>query len=225
MRVLPILFNTEMVRAILDGRKTVTRRVVKEIPVETHRIEENVFPDGHKDFEYHWGVFRADVHGFLDFANIVVPPYQPGDILYVRETWQECEWGYLYRAWPKGLHQPGTYKGMPWRPSIYMPKEATRIWLKVTDVRMERLHDITEEQAIAEGAVDNIGFIHSPDNEYTEIHTEKEHFSKMWDSTIKKTEADRYGWDENPWVWAIKFERCEKPDENESARSSEWRGK
>lgn len=225
MRVLPILFNTEMVRAILDGRKTVTRRVVKEIPVETHRIEENVFPDGHKDFEYHWGVFRADVHGFLDFANIVVPPYQPGDILYVRETWQECEWGYLYRAWPKGLHQPGTYKGMPWRPSIYMPKEATRIWLKVTDVRMERLHDITEEQAIAEGAVDNRGFIHSPDNEYTEIHTAKEHFSKIWDSTIKKTEADRYGWDENPWVWAIKFERCEKPDENESARSSEWRGK
>ena len=225
MRVLPILFNTEMVRAILDGRKTVTRRVVKEIPVETHRIEENVFPDGHKDFEYHWGVFRADVHGFLDFANIVVPPYQPGDILYVRETWQECEWGYLYRAWPKGLHQPGTYKGMPWRPSIYMPKEATRIWLKVTDVRMERLHDITEEQAIAEGAVDNIGFIHSPDNEYTEIHTEKEHFSKMWDSTIKKTEADRYGWDENPWVWVIEFEQCEKPDENESAGSSEWRGK
>ena len=231
MRVLPILFNTEMVRAILDGRKTVTRRVVKEIPVETHRIEENVFPDGHKDFEYHWGVFRADVHGFLDFANIVVSPYQPGDILYVRETWQECEWGYLYRAWPEGIHQPGTYKGMSWQPSIHMPKEAARIWLKVTDVRVERLKDITEEQAMKEGfsgircgcggtayaCTDcyNSGWIEPP----------FVGFMYTWNSTIKKADLDRYDWDANPFVWAIEFERCERPDENGPAGSSEWRGK
>lgn len=229
MRVLPILFNTEMVRAILDGRKTVTRRVVKEIPVETHRIEENVFPDGHKDFEYHWGVFRADVHGFLDFANIVVPPYQPGDILYVRETWQECEWGYLYRAWPKGLHQPGTYKGMPWRPSIYMPKEAARIWLKVTDVKVKRLQEIDNVHILAEGANQcavshYIKQMSEESDEWVHVAYTVE-FQQLWNSTIKKADFDRYGWDANPWVWVIKFERCEKPNENESARSSEWREK
>ena len=92
-----------------------------------------------------------------------------------------------------------------------MPKEAARIWLRVKDVRVERLQEITEEQAKEEGTIDNRGFIHSPDNEYDSIHTAKEHFEQIWNSTIKKSDLDRYGWDASPWVWVIEFERCEKP--------------
>lgn len=95
---------------------------------------------------------------------------------------------------------------------IHMPKEAARIWLKVTDVRVERLQEITEECAKKEGAIDNRGFIHSPDNEYDSVHTAREHFAEIWDSTIKKSDLDRYGWNANPWVWVIEFERCEKPE-------------
>ena len=122
MRVLPILFNTEMVRAILDGRKTVTRRVVKpQMPDHCPRCMHI-----HSDFIYDkaaQNVYCASCGEPLDNGGFPYKPaYQPGDILYVRETWQECEWGYLYRAWPEGIHQPGTYKGMSWQPSIHMPK-------------------------------------------------------------------------------------------------------
>ena len=89
------------------------------------------------------------------------------------------------------------------------PKEAARIFLKVTDARVERLQEITEEHAIAEGAIDNRAFIHSTDNEYDSIHTAKEHFEQIWNSTIKKTDIDTHGWDANPWVWVIEFERIE----------------
>ena len=99
------------------------------------------------------------------------------------------------------------------RPSIHMSKDAARIWLKVTDVRAERLQDITEEGAKKEGAIDNRGFIHSPNNEYDNVHTAREHFVKIWNNTIKKSNLDRYGWDASPWVWVIEFERCEKPEE------------
>lgn len=87
-----------------------------------------------------------------------------------------------------------------WHPSIHMPKEAARIWLKVTSVRAERLQDITEDGAEAEGAIDR-------------IYTAREHFIEIWDRTIKKSDLDIYGWYANPWVWVIEFERCEKPKE------------
>lgn len=202
MATKPILFNTQMVRAILDGRKTCTRRIVKPQPTA------------------HYG------------TQCIKPPYQPGDILYVRETWErfECrncegdEKGncpkepkksvldktcgcYMYRATDE---ISGDAK---WHPSIHMPKEAARIWLKVTDVRVERLQDITEDGAEAEGAIDNRGFIHSPENEYDRIYTAREHFIGIWDRTIKKSDLDSYGWNANPWVFVIEFERCEKPKE------------
>lgn len=82
---------------------------------------------------------------------------------------------------------------------------------KVTEVRVERLQEITEDGAILEGAIDNRGFIHAPDDEYNHIHSAKEHFMNIWNSTIKKSDLDRYGWDASPWVWVIEFERCEKP--------------
>lgn len=206
-RVLPILFNTEMVRAILDGRKSCTRRICKD-------ANEYTVPD--MDF------YNADrrtyaVHNFVDKEHTEqlstaerTCPICTGDILYVRETWSPVfvrPRRYLYKVECKEAEN----LPIKFHPSIHMPKEATRIWLKVTDVRVERLQEITEEGAKKEGAIDNRGFIHSPDNEYDSVHTAREHFAEIWDSTIKKSGLDRYGWSANPYVWVIEFERCEKP--------------
>ena len=104
------------------------------------------------------------------------------------------------------------------RPSIHMPKEAARIWLKVTDVRVERLREITPKDSENEGVgnlfYEDIGY--SEKNYGTEVDPEygiaKEQFAWLWESTIKKSDIDRYGWGANPWVWVIEFERCEKPE-------------
>ena len=210
-RVRPILFNTDMVRAILDGRKRVTRRVEKKIPIETHRIEINDNTETFKGvewkkFECHWGGYQPDTGSFVDGMCIVKPPCQTGDILYVRETWTYhvgAVGGIIYKArCPEKLA-----KIKKWRPSIHMPKEAARIWLKVTDVRVERLQEITPEQIIKEGTT---GF----DSEHLEVLGEHYDipFATLWDSNIKKSDLDLYGWAANPWVWVIEFEPCEKPD-------------
>lgn len=198
MAIKPILFNTEMVQAILDGRKTCTRRVVK--------LPKNM--SGRP-------VGKSGDIGFMYLGGIKRPPYQQGDILYVRETWQflyelddneqpvEETGKYYYAATDITLFNTYVDENgvkhdyVPWRPSIHMPKEAARIWLKVTDVRVERLQDMTDDDAEAEGCFD-----------YTSTALG---FPDVWDSTIKKSDIDRYGWDANPWVWVIEFERCEKP--------------
>lgn len=192
MAIKPILFNTEMVRAILDGRKTCTRRVVKLPKNMSGRPVEK----------------SGDI-GFMYLGGIKRPPYQQGDILYVRETWCKGSWmneteRYYYKADDNDFH-------CVWHPSIHMPKEAARIWLKVRDVRVERLQDITEDGAKAEGANwkngKNVGW------EEKMRHTAIERFAEIWESTVKKSDLDRYGWNANPWVWVIEFERCEKPKE------------
>ena len=196
MAIKPILFNTEMVRAILDGRKTCTRRLVRFLPGENPQ----------------WTGYIRDGLMLYNGRNepcIMKAPYQPGDILYIRETWKRAPNGYYYyEDWQRNDIADIT----KWKPSIHMPKEAARIWLKVTDVRVERLQEITEDGAKAEGSIDNRGFIHSPENEYDRIHTAREHFIGIWDSTIKKSDIDRYGWDANPYVWVIEFKRCKKPE-------------
>lgn len=211
----PILFNTEMVRAILDGRKSCTRRVVKQ----------NQFiglPDKGKNrnSEEYVGTKTGMFKPYCDMtdAELIMAsykaPYQIGDILYVRETWFKGVNRYLYRADysdTEKFYRNGKEIEMKWRPSIHMPKAAARIWLKVTDVRVERLQEITEDGAKSEGAIDSRGFILSPDNEYNRMHTAREHFAEIWNSTLKKSDLDRYGWDANPWVWVIEFELCEKP--------------
>lgn len=218
-RVLPILFNTDMVRAILDGRKTVTRRVVKPQP--------DWFDCGiHGDHN----IPMKSVETSSDDWEIK-PPYRTGDILYVRETWSRldccsCEGDYQGRCAGTPDKNEGCYVykesheiygDAKWHPSIHMPKEAARIWLKVTDVRVERLQEITPEQSVKEGVDDPYFYI--SDDEYWEktgrcnLSCDIAAFSVLWDSTIKKTDLDRYGWDSNPWVWVIEFERCEKPEE------------
>lgn len=211
MSIKPILFNTEMVRAILDGRKTCTRRLVK-----TRRKDACGFYVTKKADDSFAGIYEYDENESM-FDNPLMPPYQPGDILYVRETWSKGLERYIYRADysdTEKFYRNGKEIEMKWKPSIHMPKEAARIWLNVTDVRVERLQEITEAGAEAEGAVNNIGMIHAPDNEYDHIHTAKEYFIEIWNSTIKKADRNRYGWDASPWVWVIEFEQCEKPEEN-----------
>lgn len=147
----PILFNTEMVRAILEGRKTVTRRVVKPQPV---CYGPNITFDPHDDFflskEKNWLRCRVCGHdpeysrSESNIAHHWVPPYRPGDILYVREAWTQDGDVYRYKA---GFYD----QNRKWRPSIHMPREAARIFLRVTDVRVERLQDITPDQIDAEG--------------------------------------------------------------------------
>lgn len=182
MTIKPILFNTEMVRAILDGRKSCTRRIVK------HDVGAILNSPYHKE--------HPEVADKQIISKLCIPPYQPGDILYVRETWKKAPNGYYYyEDWQKDDIADVT----KWKPSIHMPKEAARIWLKVTDVRVERLQDMTDDDAEAEGCFD-----------YTSTALG---FPDVWDSTIKKSDLDRYGWNANPWVWVIEFERCEKPKE------------
>ncbi len=222
MAIKPILFNTEMVRAILDGRKTCTRRICKD-------ANEYVVPD--MDF-YNSEKRTYAVHNFADQEHTEklsiaerTCPICPGDILYVRETWEHfdcccCE-GDEHGNCPKepqksvlDKHSYGCYMyratdeisgDAKWHPSIHMPKEAARIWLKVTDVSVERLQDITSQGAWKEGA--RCACLHPvPD-----CAGNKTAFIEIWNSTIKKPDIDRYGWDANPGVWVIEFERCEKP--------------
>lgn len=202
MAIKPILFNTEMVRAILDGQKSCTRRVVKAQPDEKH-----TFPLGFvmgsmyaKDLGC-FGFGTNENGGSIQFAK---PPYQLGDILYARESYSELSFGYVYKADGENIDHLGNV--IKWHPSIHMPKEAARIWLKVTDVRVERLQNITSEQICREGVeVEYPHVLNGEEKRYA--------FSTLWNSTIKKSDLDRYGWGANPFVWVIEFERCEKPEE------------
>ena len=198
----PILFNTEMVQAVLDGRKTATRRKI-DIDIAN---QFDVECDGKTVFAY-INQETGDCYSPTEICR-----YRPGDILYVRETWQylyeldgneqiiEGTGRYYYMATdsiPYDTYvdlQGITHEKTPWRPSIHMPKAATRIWLKVKEIRIERLQDIDDDGVVAEGL--RIG----------------DPYDELWNSTIKKKDLALYGWDANPWVWVIEFERCEKPE-------------
>lgn len=197
MRILPILFNTGMVRAILDGRKTVTRRVIKGF------IPDQLTQWGYTAFTPKGNISCRGVYGDKYGEKFFKLPYNRGDILYVRETWAKLFGRIVYKA---------DYKEVTtgyWRPSIHMPKEAARIFLRVTDVRVERLQEIKNDGCVAEGAVQKPNYTKRGDlvlhNRY------RKEFAELWDSTIKPADRDRYGWEANPWVWVIEFERCEKP--------------
>lgn len=187
----PIVFNAQMVRAILEGRKTVTRRVVK-FPRGWNPKFTGYIPDG------------AVLYGSNNIPAAKAP-VQVGDVLWVRETWSRMETGqYLYKA---DNEKPISYLG--WRPSIHMPREAARIFLRVTDVRVERLQDITPDQIDAEGC-----------KEWAYSATTGEllpsgplWFKIAWDSTVKAKNMSTYSWDANPWVWVIEFERINKEEE------------
>ena len=224
-----------MVRAILDGRKTVTRRVIKPQPEPEQIYKIGFCIAGDKRNIGKYGFGTNEYGGRILFVK---PPCKHGDILYVRETWTQEHSGYYYRAdfdsdyldpcetlsggYPSECrYYPGcvgcarTSSRIHWRPSIHMPKEAARIWLKVTDVRVERLREITEEQAKAEGIGEEWAMdwwsptFNDPDSGGYPRY--RDTFVHLWNYTIKKSDLDRYGWDANPYVWVVEFERCEKP--------------
>ena len=204
----PILFNTVMVRAILEDRKAVTRRVVKLKYSNTHLemftnkygtrlIEKQNEEPGVTTIKNPDGTTTHNLLACIEKE----PHYRPGDILYVRETWTSLVGAYIYKADQKpGMNNPGK-----WNPSIHMPREAARIFLRVTDVRVERLQDITEEQAEAEGCRKwYVG---------TELESPaRSEFCLVWDSTIKPADRAIYSWDANPWVWVIAFERISREE-------------
>lgn len=185
MKERPILFSAPMVRAILKGTKTMTRRVIKHEP--------------HADCPY------------LSKDGVAVKsPYgKVGDRLWVRETWLSADDGYyyMYRAdmpmhWnaldtPHGEDVDLVASDFKWKPSIFMPREASRITLEITNVRIERLNDISEEDAAAEGSELSCGEMKQDFPNY------KRTFHRLWDSI----NAKYHGWDANPFVWVIEFKK------------------
>ena len=207
----PILFNSEMVRAILDGRKTVTRRVVKDLPdcnlvyLETNPsvyTEDN--PDKERTLNGLWAIFESCGDRYEE-CPMRKARYQVGDILYVREAfYQHYDGSYVYKA--------SSFDNSGWHPSIHMPKEAARIFLRVTDVRVERLQDITEEQAVKEGFepilcynCKGCGCADCAGCGMQEPAIVG--FIDIWNSTIKPADLEKYGWGANPWVFVYEFER------------------
>ena len=190
----PILFNTAMVRAILDGRKTVTRRVVK-----ARNTEIISKPKWSKEI-YWFNVIKTRNGQKNATAEKIPPPYFRGDILYVRETWGYDKNNWIYKAdfTPADLDRIASITR--WHPSIHMPKEAARIFLRVTDVRVERLQEIMDDppgpnnQVVREGCKYGCDFI------------------ALWENTVKEADKPLYGWDANPWVWVIEFERISREE-------------
>lgn len=205
----PILFNTSMVRAILDGEKTCTRRVIK-LPKHIEKQRNGLYILCAEGSTYSDKEFK-DV---IDYIN---PPYKVGDILYIRETWANTwtpdgDIGFVYKSDGESKNFPywgnaKRGKHEVWMPSIHMPKEAARVFLKVISVRVERLKDITDEGCYQEG-ISGTSFY--DEAEHIQIagiglndSLERAAFSLLWNSTVKE---EKYSWEANPWVWVIEFE-------------------
>ena len=220
VRVLPVLFNTDMVQAILDGRKGATRRVVKykysntEMKMRTDKYGTRLI-EIQKDIEGETHGKNPDGSTWRKLLPYIErnPPCRKGDILYVRETWCTGYNGeaHFYRA-DKNTERASKlidYDKCRWRPSIHMPKAAARIWLKVTGVRVERLQDMALGDFLREGVAIRPEAYNDPDNAYGQA---RDNFIAIWDSTVSRQDKGRYGWEANPWVWVIGFERCGKPE-------------
>lgn len=201
MKERPIIFSTPMVRAILEGRKTQTRRVIKLKPHSTGHEGHAPFYD---KYTARW-VFTAGWGLAVEQRHIKCPYGWIGDRLWVRETWTDLwvsDWDVgdiVYKAsCPEGVSIAR------WKPSIHMPRWASRILLELTDVRVERLQEIRHTDIWAEG----IGDCTDPEYGRTPYHygRDKANFEHLWDSLNAKRGL---GWGSNPWVWALTFKRLE----------------
>lgn len=243
MKELPILYSTEMVQAVLEGRKTQTRRVITPNNTLGFEVKKSlldfsaIYPNGSLGVK----VLKADDQTLWRGHC----KWQKDNLLWVRETWKPVGWSEDGSDWNIKYRAGGTNRITPhmfddgtgqkeldfwiklsdelddascpqdedtylyqdvgdylrWKPSIHMPKKAARIWLRVEDVRCEALHDISEEDAKAEG-VKSTAEITPDGSDYTGLYA-TEWFSRLWDS-INKSRG--YGWNKNPWVWVVKFE-------------------
>lgn len=201
----PILFSGPMIRAILDGKKTQTRRVVKA-PVDYVAPGGLSTSDpsnyGYEDDCGEWWKLKVDD----ETENQIPCPYgRPGDRLWVRETWR-CFGGreYEYQHEPRSIIFKATADLIdcgPWRPSIFMPRWASRLMLDVTRVRVERLKDISHEDAVAEGC-----YRIEPCEAYPHGNAwGRAGYAALWQEINGKTGPK--SWDANPWVWVVEFER------------------
>lgn len=211
----PILFNTEMVKAILEGRKTVTRRVMKCQPKSTVT---QLFP-------VREGQIWTGHFGSAEDNAVYEPPCDCGDILYVRETWQflpcmdcalcdtslckkqPCSFEDQYSI-TEGcfIYKADDPSETNWKPSIHMPKTAARIFLRVVSIRAERIQSMTVQDVYREGVEPCVSGIPADTMDL---------WKNLWNRTLRPstTAFKKYSWYANPWVWVIEFERCEKPEE------------
>lgn len=192
----PILFSGPMVRAILEGQKTQTRRVVKPQPIKQHHIAHLNDPG--------WSsIFHVLTNRAVTVETLSCPYGQLGDRLWVREPWAEGRAsGLIYYLADEGMKYKKGACFDRWRPPIFMPKKHSRITLEVTGVRVERLHDISEEDARAEG----VAAISVADVPRQAAWSDRQDFSRLWDSINAKR---GFGWEKNPWVWVVEFGKCE----------------
>ena len=217
----PILFNTSMVQAILDGRKTVTRRIIKPQPGTDQVYPLGCCVDGDRVNIDKFGFGSCECGGRILYVRI---PYNAGDILYVRESYcpnyfdTSIAVGLKYNrnAYKADYHKETIGHIVPepkWKPSIHMPKEAARIFLRVTGVHAERLQDMPHDGAEREGIYycENCGFTWERSPQIF-LKTPMSSMEFLWDLTYKKRNYT-WRWAANPWVWVIEFERCEKPVE------------
>lgn len=205
MKQKPILFSTAMVQAILAGSKTQTRRIIKPQPDDSGLHNHTDYPIALDSELEGWCGTVEETGEFKEYGL----PYYPGDVLYVRETFRKCSHYafdyefYQYKDLSTLTHSEIIDKDQiisgKWKPSIHMPKEAARIWLQITNVRVERLRDITESDSVAEG-VETLGFYPG----YNVSSRGK--FEGLWNK-INGPES----WELNPWVWVVEFKRIEKP--------------
>lgn len=219
MKERPILFSAPMVRAILAGQKTQTRRIVKH----AHVAEADAWA-GNGDGTWQLGVYGEG--GVAACMDLVRCPYGvPGDRLWVREMWclaapdRDCHlngepqawrprrddgrWAY-YAATDDDVVNVDDDNRSPWKPSIHMPRWASRLTLQVTSLRVERLQDISELDALAEGIEGRVvdGVLNGEPGRYI-VGTARDAFASLWDSI----NGERAPWSSNPWVWAIEFSR------------------
>lgn len=230
----PILFSTEMVQSILENRKKQTRRIVNPQP---NYLAYTDSTEGHEI------TLKNYINEGLSNGKITAK-YQIGDILWVRETWQTSynenskKWDPIYKA--DGKFWMDDDGPMKWKPSLFMVKKHCRIFLKVTNVRCERLNDITEDDAIAEGIdrFENSLFNETRYRDYTDGKRRDKDFNRYpemakqvgyshyggnpwpdWRDPINSFQslwdsinAKKHPWESNPWVWVYEFERIEKPE-------------
>lgn len=208
MKYIPILFSTPMVQARIRGKKTQTRR--------TKGLEElNHYPDS---YMYHG--FINEKHHFsdldtLDDISLSCPYGQIGDVLWVRETWNKDYRYFYFKASPETLPMyiraginvgDWSFEECKWKPSIHMPKEACRIFLRITNVRVERLKDISQREAWQEGVESLYPHYRDYTGNQPYLLTGYASFKSLWQS-INGPES----WNKNPWVWVIEFEQIQKP--------------
>lgn len=206
MEIRPILFSTPMVQAILDGRKTQTRRT-KGLQLYNQEPSRYMF-NGFVDCMQH----ISDLD-FLTEIQIKSPYGNPGDVLWVRESFHKQEMVLNSSRWNNYIYKADHFlpESFKWKPSIHMPKEAARLFLKITDVRVERLCSISGSDALAEGLEkhpDDQTGVHYKNYQYPNhfLITPKRAFQSLWEH-INGEES----WNKSPWVWVIEFERIEKP--------------